>query len=468
MDTTRLLFGIQETCKARRHPLRAVMALAVAASLIAPPAAAQGARKTTIRDAEIEALLRDYAEPVFQAAGIGSRGAEVIILQDSDFNAFVASGRRMVINTGAMLTARTPNELIGVIAHETGHLAGGHLEDLRNQVARSSMIGAIAGILGGAAMVAGATAGSPSGTRAGAAATTIGPGLAQRTLLSYRRNQEIVADRAALTYLDATGQSAKGMITIFEGFADQQLLSRQYVDPYAQSHPMARDRIQALQDAAMRSRNWEAVDPPSLQFRHEMMRAKLSGFIEAPQSVARRYPSSDKSMPAAYARAIVAYRTGGTRGAVRAIDALIGAAPDNPYFHELKGQTLLESGKAAEAVGPLRRAVALAPRAGLIRILLGHALLETGGAGNLDEAVASLRTGLAEEPLAGIGYRHLAAALQRQGRIADAEVATAEGHLIDGDLKVAQNFARRAQAKLKRGSPGWLKAEDILNLRKDD
>lgn len=173
-------------------------------------------------------------------------------------------------------------------------------------------------------------------------------------------------------------------------------------------------------------------------------------------------------MPAAYARAIVAYRTGGTRGAVRAIDALIAAAPDNPYFHELKGQALLEAGKAAEAIGPLRRAVALAPRAGLIRILLGHTLLETGSAGNLDEAVASLRTGLADEPLAGIGYRHLAAALQRQGRIADAEVATAEGHLIDGDLEVAQNFARRAQAKLKRGSPGWLKAEDILNLRKDD
>ncbi len=467
MDTTGLLFGIRETCKARRL-LRAMMALVLAASVAAPPAVAQGARKTTIRDAEIEALLRDYAEPVFRAAGIGSRGAEIIIIQDGEFNAFVASGRRMVINTGAMLTARTPNELIGVIAHETGHLAGGHLEELRNQVARSCMIGAIAGILGGAAMVAGATAGSSTGARTGAAATTIGPGLAQRTLLSYRRNQEIVADRAALTYLDATGQSAKGMITIFEGFADQQLLSRQYVDPYAQSHPMARDRIQALREAAMRSPHWEAVDPPALQFRHEMMRAKLSGFIDAPQTVARRYPASDKSMPAAYARAIVAYRTGGTRGAVRAIDALIAAASDNPYFHELKGQALLEAGKPAEAVGPLRRAVALAPRAGLMRILLGHALLETGSPGNLDDAVANLRTGLAEEPLAGIGYRHLAAALQRQGRIADAEVATAEGHMIDGDLEVAQNFARRAQAKLKRGSPGWLKAEDILNLEPDD
>ena len=467
MNARSLVSALTVPCQAPSIT-RPLLALVTTASLVAQPAMAQGARKPTIRDAEIEELLRDYAAPVFQAAGIGSRGAEIIILQDGDFNAFVASGRRMVINTGTMMATRTPGELIGVIAHETGHLAGGHLQDLRNQVARSSAIGAIAGILGAAVSVAGATAGSSVGTQAGAAASSVGPGLAQRTLLSYRRNQELVADRAALTYLEATGQSAKGMIRIFEGFADQQLVSRQYADPYAQSHPMARERIQALRDAAMRSRNWDAVDPPGLQFRHDMMRAKLSGFIEAPQTVARRYPASDKSMPANYARAIVAYRTGGTRGAVKAVDALIAAMPDNPYFYELKGQALLEAGKADEAIAPLRRAVALAPRAGLIRILLGHALLQTGSPAKLDEAVANLRAGLAAEPLAGIGYRHLATALQRQGRTAEADVATAEGHMIDGDLKVAQNFARRAQAKLKRGSPGWLKAEDILNQRPDD
>ncbi|HMB48964.1 MAG TPA: M48 family metalloprotease, partial [Afifellaceae bacterium] len=414
---------------------------------------------------EIEALLRDYAAPLFKAAGIGSRGAEIIIINDRAFNAFVVSGNRMFINSGTLLTAETPNEVIGVIAHETGHLAGGHLQGLRNEVARAQSIGVIATLLGVGAMVAGVNSGSDTGARAGGAIAQAGPQLALRTLLNYRRGQETAADRAAITYLNATGQSAKGMITTFQRFADQALFSKQYVDPYVLSHPMATDRIAQLENVARKSKYWDAQDPAQLQLRHDLMRAKLAGFMEGPGRVARRFPKSDKSAAAEYARAIVAYRSGGIRRAGRQIDRLISMMPNNPYLYELKGQALLEGGKANAAIAPLRKSVSLAPRAGLIRILLGHAQLETGNKGLLDEAVQNLRTGLQQEPLASVGYRHLATAYARQGRIGDAELATARGHLIDGQLKTAQTYAKRAQAKLKRGSPGWLQADDILSYK---
>ncbi len=468
----RLIISRRETRPAFRHSLprrasTAALSAVIAFGLTFSPLTANAQRRQAklIRDAEIEALLRDYAAPIFKAAGIGSRGAEIIIVNDRSFNAFVVSGNRMFINTGTLLTSETPNEVIGVIAHETGHLAGGHLQNLRNEVARAQAIGAIATLLGVGAVIAGAASGSDTGSRAGGAIAQAGPQLALRTLLSYRRAQETAADRAAITYLNATRQSAAGMIKTFRLFADQALFSQQYVDPYVLSHPMPTERIGQLENIAAKSQYWASKDPPALQLRHDMMRAKLSGFIEGPSRVDRRFPRSDKSAAAAYARAIVAYRTGGIRGAGRQIDRLISQAPNNPYLYELKGQALLEGGKAKAAIAPLRKAVSLAPRAGLIRILLGHAQLETGDKSMLAPAVENLSSGLRDEPLASVGYRHLATAYARQNRVAEAELATAKGYLIDGQLKTAQTYAKRAQAKLKRGSPGWLQADDILSYK---
>jgi predicted Zn-dependent protease len=255
------------------------------------------------------------------------------------------------------------------------------------------------------------------------------------------------------------------MVVTFERFADQQLFSAQYMDPYAQTHPMARDRLEQLETSARASRYWDAADDPGLQLRHDMMRAKLSAFTESPTAVGRRYPRSDDSLPAQYARAVVAYRTGDARSAVRTIDALIARVPNYAYFHELKGQALFESGQARAAIAPLRQAVALAEHAGLIQIMLGGAELSTDDNALLDDAVANLRAGLRDEPLASIGYRYLAMAYQRQGKVADAELATAEGHLIDGDIKTAKAFAQRARAKFPTGSPGWLKADDIISYQ---
>ena len=253
-----------------------------------PLAEAQNTRVTIIRDSEIEALLRDYVTPIFTVAGVASRNSEIVIVQDPEFNAFVATGRRMIIHTGALLQAETPNEIIGVLAHETGHLAGGHLEGLRNEVSRAQAIGAIVSMLGVAGMVAGSATGNTSGAQMGSAAVAAGPNVALRTLLTYRRTQELAADRAALTYLTATRQSARGMVTSFQRFADQQLFSARYSDPYAQSHPMARDRLALLEGAAQESPYWDATDSPELQLRPDMMRAKLSGCIESPRMVGRR------------------------------------------------------------------------------------------------------------------------------------------------------------------------------------
>ncbi len=349
-----------------------------------------------------------------------------------------------------------------MIAHETGHLAGGHLEKLHNEVARAQVIGAVIGLIGMAGVAAGVATGNTAGAQMGSAATTMGSGVALRTLLSYKRDQEYAADRAAVTFLNATHQSAKGMVTTFQRFVDQTLVSARYADPYAQSHPMPRDRLNRLEALARKSPYWDVTDSAALQFRHDMMRAKIVAYSEAPNAVARRYPSSDKSLPAQYARAVVAYRTGSTRDAVKAVDALIAQIPDYAYFYELKGQILFEAGKAREAIAPLRRAVQLAPSPGLIRILLGSAELAGGDPG---AAVADLRTGLDDEPLADVGYRQLATAYQKLGKVADAELATAEGLLIAGDVQEAQAFARRAQAKFATGSPGWLKADDIIGYQ---
>jgi predicted Zn-dependent protease len=450
--------------KGRRSAL--CLSLAAALGLAATGGSlAQRSGPTIIRDAEIEALLRDYAAPIFAAAGVGSNAAEIVLVQDNDFNAFVASGRRMVINTGTILQAKTPNEVIGVIAHETGHLAGGHLEKLHDEVARARAIGAALGLIGMAGMVGGAVAGSSTGAQMGQATTMLGPTVATRTLLAYRRDQEYAADRAALTYLKATHQSAKGMVVTFERFADQELLAARYADPYAQTHPMPRDRLEALEDSARKSPYWDATDSPALQFRHDLARAKLAGFTLAPASVGKRYPPSDKSLPAQYARAIVTYRSGSPRDAVRAVDALIAQMPDYAYFHELKGQILFEAGDARAAIAPLRKAVSLTKSSGLIRVMLGGAEVSTGDQGLLKQAISDLTVALADEPLSGIGYRYLAMAYQKEGRTADALLATAEGTLISGDVKSARAFAQRAQAGFARGSPGWLKAGDIIGYK---
>ncbi|QRG04932.1 M48 family metallopeptidase [Xanthobacter dioxanivorans] len=424
-------------------------------------------RPTTIRDTEIEALLRDYTRPILKTAGLAQQNVEVVLISERSFNAFVADGRRIFVNTGALVDSVTPNQIIGVLAHETGHIAGGHLARMREQLAGAQTMAIVAMLLAAGGMAAGAASGMNGRDlgNVGAAAMSAPQEAIRRSLLSYQRGEEQAADRSAVKYLDATGQSSKGMIETFERFQSDQLFISQRVDPYLLSHPMARERIAALEELAKKSPYYNVKDPPALQARHDMMRAKLIGFMERPEVVARRYPASDTSMAAQYARAISAYRFGNVSSAVAQIDALIARDPSNPYFYELKGQALLESGRAADAVAPLRKAVSMTGNAPLIRSMLGQALVESGKPSDNSEAMRELVQATQRDPNSSSAWRSLSIAYGRAGDLANADLAAAQGYFATGDFKSGRELAARARQRFPQGSPGWLKADDLVNFK---
>lgn len=442
-----------------------VTAAAIAATGFAPTAHAQGRKMPIIRDTEIEQLLRDYAAPVLRAAGLARQNVRVVVINDQAFNAFVMDGRHIFVNAGTLFQAKTPNEVIGVLAHETGHLAGGHLSRLRQRLAEAQTQSVIAMLLGVGAMIAGATSGVKGAGQIGTAAILAPQSAIQRSLLSYVRTQEDQADHAALTLLNATHQSASGMVTVFKRMSSEMLFNSRYIDPYAQTHPMPAERVAALESSAKASPYWDRKDPPALQLRHDMIRAKLSGFLEHQGTVLRRYPSSDQSLPARYARAIATYRHADLRQAVAQIDALIGAQPNNPYFHELKGQALLEGGRPAEAVAPLRQAERLSQHAPLIGIMLAQALIATNQKQYAGEAVSLLRAALRAEPDTPAAYEQLAMAYGRKGDLAQADLASAQAAFARGDVKTARQLAARAKTRLPVGSPAWVRADDIVSIK---
>jgi predicted Zn-dependent protease len=379
----------------------------------------------------------------------------------------VADGRRIFVNHGALLQSETPNQIIGVLAHETGHLAGGHLARLREQLAQAQTQMIIAMLLGLGAMAAGAKSGNTNSglTNAGAAALAGPQNMILRSLLSYQRQQEESADRAGVKFLTATGQSARGMYETFKRLSNDTLFAAHGSDPYFQSHPMPADRVAALEELARSSPYWDKKDDPSLQLRHDMMRAKISAFLEREDTVYRRYPLSSDTLPARYAHAITTYLHGDLRNALTQIDALIQTQPNNPYFYELRGQALMEGGRPAEAVAPLRKAVQLSNNAPLIEMLLGQALVASDNKAYVDEAITILRAAVARESEAPIGYTQLAMAFGRKGDLAEADLASAQAAFLRGDNKTARDLASRAKTRFAVGTPGWVKADDIVTAK---
>ena len=445
----------------------AVAAVATALAGTPVPARAQDPARglPVIRDAEIEQLLRDYTRPVLRAAGLAQQNVRVVIVNDRSFNAFVIDATRIFVNAGGLMESKTPNQIIGVLAHETGHISGGHLSKLRTELANAQTAAILTALLGMGAMVGAARSGGNVGGNPGLVAIMGPQSIIQRSLLSYQRQQEEQADRAAVKFLAATQQSAKGMYDTFKRFADQILFAAQYADPYVQSHPMPKERIAALEEIARNSPHWDKKDPPQLQLRHDLVRAKLFGFLDRPDSLLRRYPPSDQSLPARYARAISAYRHGNMADALAQIDALSQVQPNNPYFHELKGQALLEAGRGREAVGPLRRAIALAPDPTLMQVMLGQALLASDNPKLADEAITNLRGALARDPDISDGYAQLAMAYGKKGDLAQADLASAQAAFTRGDMKTARQLAVRAKGRFPVGTPGWVKADDIASYR---
>lgn len=464
-------FGLKSALhKARRvavHLGLSLVIVAVSQAKAVDEAHAQQRRGLSlVRDAEIEALVADYARPLMKAAGLRRGSVSFHLVNDPALNAFV-SGTGLYLYTGLLLQTESPGEVVGVIAHELGHVVGGHQLRLRQRIQDATRMLRLTTLLGMGIGAAASVAGSNSGTAAGLAIASGAPGVVIRDLLRYQRDEEASADRTAATLLRKSKQSGRGMLRTFERLAQDVSIMGGRVDPYLLSHPAPNDRIAAMGHVLRSSPYFESKTNASLRLRHDMVRAKIAAYVGGSR-YAHALLAGDALAPQArlYGRAIVAHLYGSPKKALPLIDQLIRQQPRNAYAHEMKGEILLRSGKAAAAVAPFRTAVKLdRTNAGFIRVELGHALIESGNPKNLKEGIAQLRRGLASDPTAVSGYQYLAIAYGRQGDTARALLAAAELAVRTGKKQEARQYARRAQQSFKRGSPEWLRAEDVITYR---
>ena len=437
-----------------RHAAR-LLGAAVAAGLLlaaAAPAAAQG--RSAIRDTEIETIIHEWADPVFAGMGLEPSEIEILLIAEADLNAFATRGRIMGVNTGLILRTRNPNELLGVIAHEAGHIRNRHtLRDGAQDAGMQPMLMTMA--LGALAIAAGAP---------DAGAVLLGNSQYFGTLsaLRYMTHQEGEADNTGARALEAAGESGRGLVTFFENFRSQEVFSDARRYPYFRSHPLSSDRIENLRRFVAEQSNYERRDSPERMAQHALILAKIHAFMDDPRYTLRDYPETDTALPARYARTIAWFRDGQTDRALSAIDTLLGEQPDNPYFWELKGQILFEEGRAEDSIEAHQRSVDILPNAPLLRVNLGHALIETRDPARLEAAVDHLKRATALEKDNSMAWRLLAQAYDSQGKEGEARLASAEMYFAAGAEQQATQFALRARDMLDPGSAEWTRAMDIV------
>ncbi|MFQ5765285.1 MAG: M48 family metalloprotease, partial [Rhodospirillales bacterium] len=361
----------------------------VAAVILTGAVPARAQKIPLIRDAEIENTIRQYAAPVFRAAKLDSSAVRIYLVRDNSLNAFVGGGQRLFINTGLLIRSTSAEQIIGVIAHETGHISGGHLARIHEALAHSTAATILSVILGGAAIGAGRG-------DVGTAIIAGGRNVATRNLLNYTRTQESAADQAALKFLDSAGISAKGFLEFMEILSEQELILPERQDPYVRTHPMAQERVATIAAHVAKSPYADKSLPPEFDVMHRRMRAKLYGYLHPLGRTLRVYKESDDSVESRYARAIGYYLKPDLEKAVSLIDGLIAESPRDPYFWELKGQMLFENGDAKGALTPYETAVGLLPDEGLIRSELARVQLELHDPALLDPAIENLRVALGQ------------------------------------------------------------------------
>ena len=430
---------------------RLATALSLALTLVAGPALAQG----LIRDAEIERTLDRLAAPLVAAAGLNAGSVEILIVNSREMNAFVMPGGRMFIHAGLVQQLDRADMLQAVMAHEIGHIVSGHIEQraLEAQMGgRTSIAGLLLGVLVGAA-------GAPE---AGIFIARGAQGAALGDLLAYTRAQEAAADQSAVRLMERAGIDPGAAIDTLALFRGQELLSSARMDPYARTHPLTSDRIDLLERAAGNSPHRGARPDPATAEAYARMQAKFDGFLRSPRNALDRVEGRT-DMAARIQRAVALHRLPAPADALREIDAAIAIEPQNPWLHELKGQFLLENGQAAAAIGPYRQALALAPGEALLRSGLGQALLALNTAEANREALDLLER--ARDTMVGtpVSLRALAEAHARAGNQALAALYTAERHALGGSLPDALRFARIARDGLPNGSPGWIRATELLS-----
>jgi len=429
--------------------------LSIAAATVAfSGSLAQAQGFSTLRDAEIEKFLDDYSRPIFRVAGLPEGSIQIIIVNDGSFNAF-AGGRYMGVNTGLLTIAETPNQVEAVIAHEAGHLAGGHSARTGDAIAAATRPMLLSLVLAGAAIAAGAP-------DAGIGILGLGQTIGTANFLRYSRGQESTADQASITYLDKLGHSSSGALEIWRKMRNSQIIRGRRINPYMQSHPMANERLSALQQRTEASPHFGVNDSPEEIERLHYIQAKIYGFLHDPNVTLRKYPLTDQSGPAHYARAVAYYRTAQIDKGLSEVRTLTAQQPDNPYFHELEGQMLFEFGRTKESIAPHRRSTELLTDSALLRINLGRALLASNDYTAREEAVKEFKRALLLEPDNSFGWFELARAYGAMDNETMAILATAESRYHAGAKPDANQFARRAMAGLKRGTPEWRQAADII------
>jgi len=429
--------------------------------LASQPVLAQRRSIDLVRDAEIEHILRKFATPIFQQAGIVPEAAEILLVKEDSLNAFVAGGQNMFFHTGLLMGADNVEQLLGVMAHETGHMAGGHLVRAREGMENATILAGLATIIGLAAAIGAGRGEGVGGAVAG------GQEMGMRSFFSFTRTQESAADEAGLQYLEGAGITSRGMLEFMEKLnAQRDRIAtgvRREVE-FLQTHPLTENRIIYIREfVENRSRFTDKPAPAEMAAAFERMKAKLYGFVR-PEIALRRYAETDTGIPARYARAIALYQLGSVPKALELVDGLLRDEPENPYFHELRGQILFENGRASESVPSYRKAVAGMPGSGLLRTSLAHALLETGNDKLVPEAIQNLMQAQESERQSALLWRLLASAYSRADMQPQLAYARAEEALARGDIRAARFHADKAEQMLPAGSPEWIRAQDIRVL----
>lgn len=440
--------------------VRLLAGLLLSLALVARPAMAQ----SILRDAETETLFKDMARPLIVAAGLDPRNVDIILIGDPSINAFVAGGQVVYIHSGLITAADNANQVQGVIAHELGHITGGHVVRFGEGMKAATGITLLSLLLGVAAMAAG-------GGDAGMGIISAGQQAAMGKFLAFSRTQESSADAAGVSFLNKAGISGKGMIEFFGKLRKEEYrLSSSYadVDPYALTHPMSSDRAATLQHDLDVAPAWNKPTDPAIEARFQRVKAKLTGFVQEPDITLREYPESDRSIPATYARAYAWHKAAYPDRASAEADRLVAADPHDPYFLELQGQILLESGKPKEAIPALREAVARSANQPLISALLGHALISTEDPSYFDEARRVLRLAVQRDNENPDAWYQLGIIYDREGDQARAALATAERYNLMGQPQLALGPARMAEQSLPKGTPDWLRAQDIAMVSKSE
>jgi predicted Zn-dependent protease len=445
--------------------VRMLMLALVLGLASARPAVAADEGPSILRDTETEALFADIAKPLVEAANLDNKSVKVVLLNDDEINAFVAGSQNVYVNSGLLTRADNVNQLQFVIAHELGHVAGGHAIRMGEGMKEATGITLATMVLGAIAIAAGAG-------DAGLGLMMMGQRAAMGQFLAFTRAQETSADLAGASYLHKAGISGKGGLDFFKKLQNQEYRLAIYAtDSYDRTHPLSSERISILTNLFEKDPAWNKPTDPALEARFQRVKAKLVGFINPKQAISK-YPETDQTVPAHYARAYAYHLGAYPDKALAEADSLLKTNPHDPYFLELKGQILLESGQPAEAIAPLREATEESGRAPLIASMLGHALISTENQKNMEEAKGILKTAVAVDNENPFAWYQLGIIYDSEGDTPRAALATAERNNLEGNPKLALASAEMAMRGIPAGTPDYLRAQDIamvskIELKKD-